>query len=131
MSTVLIVDDEPDIRDSVKRWLQFAGMRTHLAVDGVECLQLVDEVRPDLIIMDVLMPRMDGLTAIRELRGGSEVSTTPILVLSASLADENEAYIAGANRVLGKPYQGRQLINTVKELLSDEQSVSGDLVFNA
>ncbi|GAB5514171.1 MAG: hypothetical protein Rhob2KO_18960 [Rhodopirellula baltica] len=70
------------------------------------------------------MPRMNGITAIRELRNNDKFATTPILVLSASLADENEAYIAGANQVLAKPYQGRQLIQVVQQLLLDETRLS-------
>ncbi|WP_037248706.1 response regulator [Rhodopirellula baltica] len=124
MPVVLIVDDEPDIRESVQRWLSSAGMSTGFACDGMDCLAQAAKLCPDLIVMDVLMPRMNGITAIRELRNNDKFATTPILVLSASLADENEAYIAGANQVLAKPYQGRQLIQVVQQLLLDETRLS-------
>tara|TARA_R110002072_G_scaffold4565_4_gene31835 strand:+ start:10790 stop:11185 length:396 start_codon:yes stop_codon:yes gene_type:complete len=128
MPVVLIVDDEPDIRESVQRWLLSGGMSTCFASDGLDCLTHVAKLCPDLIVMDVLMPRMDGITAIRELRNDSKFAKTPILVLSASLADENEAYIAGANRVLAKPYQGRQLLQVVQELLLDDRCLSDSRV---
>ena len=78
---VLIVDDEPAVRDALRRSLAFEGYETALAVDGLDALEKTASYEPDLILLDVLMPRMDGLTAARRLRAAG--SAVPILMLTA------------------------------------------------
>ncbi|MEY6569285.1 response regulator, partial [Streptomyces sp. PGLac3x] len=78
---ILIVDDEPAVRDALRRSLAFEGYGTEVAVDGLDALEKAASYRPDLIILDIQMPRMDGLTAARRVRAAQD--TVPILMLTA------------------------------------------------
>lgn len=115
--SVLVVDDEYDIRDGVTRWLKAAGYETVSASDGEEGLAAATENRPDAIIMDVMMPKVDGMTAMSQLKKDARTSTIPIVMLSASLRDEQRALDAGAKFFVQKPYDGRTLVSTVEASL--------------
>jgi two-component system, OmpR family, response regulator MprA len=115
--SVLIVDDDPDVRDALRRSLTFEGYDTRTAVDGLDALARVAEEEPELIVLDVLMPRMDGLTAARRLRG--EGSRTPILMLTArdTVGDRVTGLDAGADDYLVKPFELDELLARVRALL--------------
>ncbi|MGP3977482.1 response regulator transcription factor [Streptomyces sp. 8N114] len=115
--TILVVDDEPAVRDALRRSLSFEGYETQLAADGAEALEKVAEHRPDLVVLDVLMPRMDGLTAARRLRAtGVRV---PILMLTArdTVGDRVTGLDAGADDYLVKPFELDELLARVRALL--------------
>ena len=80
---ILVVDDDPDIRITLSTVLEAEGYSVITAKDGVECLDLIREMRPDLLILDLLMPRKDGFAVVRELRESSEYADLPILILTA------------------------------------------------
>jgi len=82
-ATILVVDDDPDIRIMLSTVLEAEGYGVLTAKDGVECLDLIKESRPDLLILDLLMPRKDGFAVVRELRSSAEYSHLPILILTA------------------------------------------------
>ncbi|KND41132.1 MULTISPECIES: response regulator transcription factor [Streptomyces] len=114
---ILIVDDEPAVRDALKRSLAFEGYGTEVAVDGADALEKATTYRPDLVILDVQMPRMDGLTAARRIRGAGD--TTPILMLTArdTVGDRVTGLDAGADDYLVKPFELDELFARVRALL--------------
>ncbi|MET9648453.1 response regulator transcription factor [Streptomyces syringium] len=114
---ILIVDDEPAVREALRRSLAFEGYGTELAVDGLDALDKVDAYDPELIVLDVLMPRMDGLTAARRLRAAG--TTVPILMLTArdTIGDRVTGLDAGADDYLVKPFELDELLARIRALL--------------
>jgi two-component system response regulator MprA len=114
---VLVVDDEPAVREALRRSLVFEGYETELAGDGLAALEQVGACRPDAIVLDVLMPRMDGLTTARRLRAAG--ITTPILMLTArdTVGDRVTGLDAGADDYLVKPFELDELLARLRALL--------------
>ncbi|GAU64724.1 putative two-component response regulator [Streptomyces sp. NBRC 110611] len=114
---ILIVDDEPAVREALQRSLAFEGYRTAQAVDGLDAVEKVASYDPELIVLDVLMPRMDGLTAARRLR--SNGVTVPILMLTArdTVGDRVTGLDAGADDYLVKPFELDELLARIRALL--------------
>ncbi|WP_312855947.1 response regulator transcription factor [Nocardioides stalactiti] len=114
---VLVVDDDRAVRDSLRRSLEFNGYDVHLAGDGAEALAGIGAVAPDVVVMDVMMPRLGGLDATRALRAaGNDV---PILVLTArdAVGDRVEGLDAGADDYLTKPFALQELLARLRALL--------------
>lgn len=111
---VLIVDDEADIREGVRRWLDASGYETYSAADGEAGIEAAQEQSPDAILLDVLMPKKDGMQTLAEIRTCPRMHQIPVVMLSASLRDEQRALDAGAKFFVHKPYDGKRLVATVK-----------------
>jgi DNA-binding response OmpR family regulator len=116
--TVLVVDDDCEIVTAATLRLRAAGYRTRSAFDGESGLALTVECHPDIILLDVRMPRKDGLTALRELKNRSDTKDIPIVMLSASIIDQQAALDAGARFFLKKPYRGDILVQAVDAALA-------------
>jgi two-component system, OmpR family, response regulator MprA len=114
---ILVVDDEPAVRESLASSLVFEGYDVDTAVDGFAALEELERAKPDLIILDVLTPRMDGLTACRRLRGRGE--NVPVLMLTArdTVGDRVTGLDAGADDYLAKPFELDELLARVRALL--------------
>ncbi|MFI2633843.1 response regulator transcription factor [Streptomyces collinus] len=114
---ILIVDDEPAVREALQRSLAFEGYGTEVAVDGADALEKAGIYRPDLVVLDIQMPRMDGLTAARRIRATGD--TTPILMLTArdTVGDRVTGLDAGADDYLVKPFELDELFARIRALL--------------
>ncbi|MFE3073743.1 response regulator transcription factor [Streptomyces sp. NPDC059247] len=114
---ILVVDDEPAVREALRRSLAFEGYGTRDAVDGLDALAQMESYAPDLVVLDVQMPRMDGLTAARRIRASG--STVPILMLTArdTVGDRVTGLDAGADDYLVKPFELDELFARIRALL--------------
>jgi two-component system response regulator MprA len=122
---VLVVDDEPALRDALESSLAFEGYEVITASDGLEALDSVAEHSPDLVLLDIMMPRMDGLTAVRRLR--SRGDTVPVLMLTArdAVGDRVTGLDVGADDYLAKPFELDELLARVRALLRRSAISSG------
>lgn len=119
MATILAVDDSASMRQMVVFTLKGAGYDVVEAADGVQALQSAKSKKVDLVLTDVNMPNMDGITLIRELRALPNYKFTPILTLTTESAPEKkmEGKKAGATGWIVKPFNPTQLLATVKKVL--------------
>ena len=117
--TVLVVDDEPDLVELLQYALETEGYRVLTAADGVAALQLAEAEKPDLIVVDIMMPRMDGLALTERIRERAALRLTPILMLTAKTEERDEiaGLGAGADDYLPKPVSPRRLVSRVQALL--------------
>lgn len=120
MAKILIAEDERDIRDLIEFTLKYAGHEVFKARNGAEAVELAPQVKPDLIVLDVRMPRMTGYEACRQLKAHDELKDTPIVFLSAKgQQSEMETGIdAGAYDYILKPFAPDTLIRRVGEILA-------------
>ena len=114
---ILVVDDEPSVRDAVERALRLDGHEVELAENGERALRIVSEAPPDALVLDVLMPRVDGIQVCKRIRGSGD--RTPILMLTArdSIGDRVSGLDAGADDYLVKPFALDELLARVRALL--------------
>jgi two-component system alkaline phosphatase synthesis response regulator PhoP len=117
--TILVVDDEEDLLDLLEYNLEQEGYNTVLARDGVEALDAAREEAPDLIILDIMMPRMDGIEACRRLRKDAHLRTIPIMMLTARSEEEDQVagLDVGADIYLSKPVSVSVILSQTKALL--------------
>ena len=121
---ILVVDDEPAVRSALTRALTLEGYEVVAAEDGPAALGAVQQVRPELVVLDVLMPELDGIAVCRRLRGDGD--RTPILMLTArdAVSDRVAGLDAGADDYLVKPFALEELLARVRALL--RRTVNGD-----
>ena len=121
---ILIVDDEPSILDLVRFTLEDADVRVVEASDGAEALALARRIKPDLILLDVQMPRLNGLEVCRQLRREPALARTPIVMLTAAgqEADRARGREAGADEYLTKPFSPLALLALVEALVPETRS---------
>jgi CheY-like chemotaxis protein len=119
MKTVLVADDKATSRELVRTVLEKSGYTVAEASDGIEALRNARELKPDLIILDLHMPGMDGFGVIREIRRDRELAATPVMALTASAmqGDRERALSAGFTGYIAKPIQLHVLRSEVERLL--------------
>jgi DNA-binding response OmpR family regulator len=120
MAKILIAEDEPDIRELVAFTLRFAGHEVIVTSNGEEALQQAPLVMPDIVMMDVRMPRMTGYDACRAMKADSLLKDIPVVFLSAKGQDAEiqTGMDAGAEEYLLKPFAPDQLVERVKAILT-------------
>ncbi|PHR11529.1 MAG: DNA-binding response regulator [Aequorivita sp.] len=137
--TILLVDDEPDILEIIRYNLTSEGYTVETAENGLEAIEQAKNVRPQLIIMDVMMPKMDGIEACEKIRNIPELSETVITFLTARGEDYSQmaGFEAGADDYITKPIKPKVLVSKVKALLrrfkeeeEDEKIKLGNLTIN-
>jgi len=123
MATVLIVDDEPIVRDVVVRYLQRDGFDTLEAADGDEAREIIEQARPDLVVLDVMIPGTDGLSLCRWIR---ESGNLPVVMLTArgEAADRIVGLEIGADDYVTKPFSPRELAIRVRNVLKRTEPAS-------
>nr|WP_307165424.1 response regulator [Streptomyces rishiriensis] len=115
---VLVVDDNKVIRQLIRVNLELEGIEVVTAGDGVECLDVVHQVQPDLVTLDVVMPRLDGLRTAARLRADPRTRDLPLVVISACTQYEVEAGLeVGVDAFLAKPFDPAELVTVVRELM--------------
>lgn len=119
MASILAVDDSPSMRQMVSYTLQSAGYEVILADDGVEALKIAEQTEVNLVLTDVNMPNMDGITLVRELRKLGSYRYKPILILTTESGQEKkmQGKEAGATGWIVKPFDPAQLLNTLRRVL--------------
>lgn len=127
MITILTVDDDPHIRELLRLYLQKAGYRTVEAVDGKDALEKLEGEQINLVIVDIMMPYMDGYELCKEIR---EHYDLPILMLTAKgeLVDKEKAYVAGTDDYIVKPFEPKEVLFRIKALLRRFQMINEETI---
>jgi DNA-binding response OmpR family regulator len=117
--TILLVDDDPDIRALVRLKLEQMGHAVIVESDGARALDSVAQHVPSLVLLDVMMPNLDGIAACRKLRGADATSGTPIILMTAKARDVDieQGLAAGATDYIVKPFSLRDLADRVESAL--------------
>ncbi len=124
---VLVVDDERHIVRLVQVNLERQGYEVLTAYDGVECLEKAKSEQPDLIVLDVMMPRMDGFEALQRLKSDPETSHIPVIMLTARTQDRDvlQGYQYGADLYLTKPFSPMELLSLVRRVFESQEEEGG------
>jgi len=115
----MVVDDSVTVRKVTSRVLEREGFLVVTAKDGVEATEMLARTKPDLMLLDIEMPRMNGFEVARVVRSSKDFSRLPIIMISSRTGEKHQqrARELGVNKFLGKPYQEDQLLNLLDELL--------------
>ena len=117
---ILVADDDEDILALVKAVLERSGHEVVAVTDGAEALATVRTRKPDLAVLDITMPQVDGLEVLRRLRADAETAALPVVLLSAQAqeADIERGFLTGASAYIKKPFSPRELVTRVAQLLA-------------
>jgi CheY-like chemotaxis protein len=123
MARVLLVDDDQSSLDVMRKLLQLEGHEMDWAPDGEQGLALIRQLRPDLVICDVIMPHLGGYAVLETLRADPQLAEIPVLLFSAAMNEEARAIgrRRGATAVLAKPFELEQLRGAIRRCLGQEQ----------
>ena len=124
LPTVMVVDDSLTVRKITGRLLAREGYQVLTAKDGVEALEQMIDLVPDVLLVDIEMPRMDGFDLTRNVRADARLKDVPIIMITSRTADKHRNYALeiGANQYLGKPYQEEDLLKHIGDYIRQKQS---------
>lgn len=116
---ILIADDNENIREALAYLLEDEGFTLSLAKDGVDALQKVKEIRPDILLLDIMMPEINGYDVCRAIKNDPELSKTYIIMLTAKgqAAEQERGKDVGANEYIVKPFSPLEILNRIKHIL--------------
>lgn len=132
MQNILIIEDEIDIAELVSFNLQREGLAVEMAHDGREGFELAVKLQPNLVVLDLMLPTMDGYQILKEMRRDTRTDSIPVLMLTAKsqIEDRILGLEKGADDYLTKPFSPKELVLRVKAILKRNQSVPANLVFS-
>ena len=124
-TTILVVDDSVTVRKVTSRFLERQGFNVVLAKDGIDALEILQETTPDLMLLDIEMPRMDGFEVASQVRHNRRLQELPIIMITSRTGEKHRerAFEIGVNDYMGKPFQENQLLNKIQGLLGIEASL--------
>ena len=119
---ILVVEDQEDLRGILRDLLTGSGYAVAEAADGQAGVEMTRSERPDLVLMDIQLPVMNGYEAIRQIKADATLNATPVIAVSsyAMKGDEEKARAAGCDHYVTKPYSPLQLLRTIRGILSDQ-----------
>ncbi len=119
MSKVLIVEDSVSTRQYIADLLTSKGLVVKIASDGVEAMNILKKYRPDIVVMDIVMPRMNGYELCRNIKSNEETKNVPVVICSAKSEefDRHWGMKQGADAYITKPFKSNELLSTIKQLL--------------
>lgn len=122
--TILVVDDSVTVRKVTSRFLERQGFDAIVAKDGVDAIEMLQELTPDLILLDIEMPRMDGFEVATQVRHNNRLHDTPIIMITSRTGEKHRerAMEIGVNDYMGKPFQENQLLNRIQKWLGMEMT---------
>lgn len=123
---IMVVDDSITIRRVTQRILTRNGMEATLAKDGMDAVAVLQETKPDLVLLDIEMPRMDGFELATHIRNSEDLHEIPIIMISSRSGEKHRqrAFDIGVNRFLSKPYQESDLLDNIKQVLAEQSGVA-------
>ena len=126
---ILLVDDEPGILMTVKKRLEFEGYQVTAVMNGEEALRSVREARPDLVVLDVMLPGLDGYEVCRRIKADERLRI-PVVMLSAmtQAKDEQAGFECGADAYIRKPFRAAELLEKIKEFTAEGAAGSAPLI---
>jgi chemosensory pili system protein ChpA (sensor histidine kinase/response regulator) len=120
---IMVVDDSITVRKVTGRLLERHGMQVETAMDGVDALAMLQDYHPDVMLLDIEMPRMDGFEVARHMRNSAEMSDIPIIIITSRTGEKHRklAMDLGVKRYLGKPYQETDLLENIQSVLEESR----------
>lgn len=128
MRTILVVEDEKEIRELLAHYLRKEGFAPILAADGETALSTVRKERPDLVLLDIMLPKADGLEVLRAIRSDAGLARTPVVMLTAK-GDETDRVVGlelGADDYVQKPFSPREVVARIKAILRRSRPPAGE-----
>lgn len=122
--TIMVVDDDPDIMNLVKKIIERRGYMAECVSSGEEVFRRLEEQKPDLILLDVVLPQMDGLEVLTRLKSQPGTSSIPVILLTGNsrYSDVLTGYQMGSDYYISKPFTSTQLISGISLVLGEEDS---------
>jgi CheY-like chemotaxis protein len=123
MKKILLVEDEKNIILGVTICLRSAGLDVEVAEDGAEALKMVQASKPDLVLLDLVMPRLNGLDALKTMKENEQTRDIPVIVLSARAQEEDirRAIDLGADGYMAKPFRPAELLEVIERVLAEKK----------